>query len=68
MNGHPVYANVGLLIRKMMFDNGLVNDYYFRLLSEKLDPENAADAKKMRATPAGKFVLRMYEDFRFAKL
>ena len=30
--------------------------------------ESAAELKKLRETPAGKFVLKMYKDYRFASL
>ena len=50
----------------MLISNG--NEHNFRLLLEKVDKESAAEVKKMRSTPAGKFVLRMYEDYRYAKL
>ena len=49
-----------------LISNG--NEHNFRLLLEKVDKESAAEVKKMRSTPAGKFVLRMYEDYRYAKL
>ena len=58
-----------LIFHGVPFKPYLVNDLIdFRLRQQKLDPGNAAEVEKMRATPAGKFALRMYEDFRYAKL
>ena len=33
-----------------------------------LDPKARAEVKNLRETPAGKFALRMYKDYRFGKL
>ncbi len=32
------------------------------------DKENVKDVKAARATPAGKFAMKIYKDFRFGKL